>query len=92
MLSSLQINKNESNFVYYSHRLLVELAEGAMWIWKAMEDYHGTSVNSLALKYRDLRNWSNCASINVQAAQWTMVLVLSTALMNAAAKSELNAI
>ena len=92
VLSWSQVNSKESNFVYYSHRLLVELAEGAMWIWKAMEDYHGTTVNSVALKNRKTQNWSNLARNNTNTAQWTMVSVLTTALMNAASKWEINAI
>lgn len=78
--------------MYYSHRLLVELAEGAMWIWKAKEDYHGTTVNLFALEHSERKNWANLARDNVQTAQWTMVSVLPSALVNAAEKSEVNAL
>ena len=78
--------------MYYSHGLRVELAQGALWLWKAGEDYHGTTVNSFALDYIDVKNWAKLARDNVQAAQSTMVSVLPNALTNAAVKSEVNAI
>ena len=57
-----------------------------------MKDDHGTTVNSVALKYRDTRHWSSLARNNMDAAQWTTVSVLTTALTNAAVRSEANAI
>ena len=76
----------EANFCYVSHKLLIELAEGAMWFWNATEDYHGTSVSSCALEKKV--NWAKRAREDPDAAQWTLVSVFPIALTNAAKRKE----
>ena len=78
----------ESNFFYSSHKLIIELAEGAMWIWDAKTDYHGTSVNALSLNKNT--NWQKLAKDDPSAAQWTLVSVFPKAVTNAASKKEAN--
>ena len=81
-----------SNTIFITQILLGYSSKGAMWFWRAMDDYHGTTVNLVALKYRDVRNWSNLAKFNPSIAQWTMVSVITAALVYAAGKSEVNSI
>ena len=80
----------ESNFFYSSHKLIVELAEGAMWGWDAQRDHHGTSVNSVSL--RKGVNWPRLARDDPDAAQWTLVSVFPKAVTNAARKKAANEI
>ena len=80
----------ESNFFYSSHKLILELAEGATWFWDAQKDYHGTSVNSVSL--RKGVNWPRLARDDPDAAQWTLVSVFPRAVVNAAGKKAANEI
>ena len=80
----------ESNFFYSSHKLIIELAEGAMWIWDAAKDCHGTSANSVSL--RGETNWLRLARGDPDAAQWTLVSVFPKAVTNAAEKKSANEI
>lgn len=84
------MKRDESNFVYFSHRLIVELAVGVLWLWRAKEDHHGTTVNAMALSHRHIKNWANLARDNVNAAQWTVASVLPHAVAAAAAKTQAN--
>ena len=78
----------ESNFYYASYKLLVELAEGVLWIWDAVQDYHGTTANSLQLKKPD--TWERYAAKQPEAAQWTVVMVLPKAVSAAAKAQDIN--
>ena len=80
----------ESNFFYSSHKLILELAEGATWFWDAQKDYHGMSVNSVSL--RKGVNWPRLARDDPDAAQWTLVSVFPRAVINAAGKKVVNEI
>ena len=84
------MDKFESNFFYSSHKLILELAEGAIWFWDAQRDYHGTSVNSVSL--RKGVNWPKLAHDDPDAAQWTLVSVFPRAVVNAARKKAANEI
>lgn len=77
--------------MYFSHKLIIELAKGSLWLWEAKEDYHGTTVNSMALTHRDIESWSALAKNDPDAAQWTLVSVLPQSVTFAAAKAEANA-
>ena len=79
-----------SNFFYSSHKLILELAEGATWFWDAQKDYHGTSVNSVSL-HKGI-NWPKLARDDPDAAQWTLVSVFPRAVVNAAGKKAANEI
>ena len=76
----------ESNFIYASYKLLVELAEGALWVWNAQDDYHGTTANSLKLQKPS--SWGKYAEKNPDVAQWTLVSVLPRAVTGAAVSQE----
>ena len=78
----------ESNFCYVSHKLLIELAQGTMWVWDATRDHHGTSVNTISLEKKV--NWAKRARDDPDAAQWTLVSVFPVALVKAAEKKEAN--
>ena len=56
-----------------------------------MTDYHGTSVNGLSLKHKDIKNWGTVAKNDPDSAQWTVVSVIPNAVARAAAKMEMNA-
>ena len=77
-------------FFYASYKLLIELAEGAMWIWDATEDYHGTTANTLQL--HDPENWHRYAKSQPDKGQWTVVSVLPQAVTRSAITQELNTI
>lgn len=84
----LQVDRKQSNFFYASHKLLVELDKGAMWVWKAKDDYHGTTTNTVSLNRAT--NWSRLAKNDPEAAQWTLVSVFPVAVTSAAARAENN--
>jgi hypothetical protein len=71
-----QVKRHESNFVYASHALVVELADQAYWFWNAPDDAHGSTLNDLALRHpRSYRSY--VASEKAEGrAQWTRVLVM----------------
>ena len=76
--------------MYFSHKLVIELAKGSLWLWEAEEDYHGTTVNSMALTNSNIENWSALAKNDPDAAQWTLVSVLPQSVAFAAVKAEAN--
>jgi hypothetical protein len=39
------LDRNSSNFVWISHRVLVEMADNMHWFWMAAKDKHGTTVS-----------------------------------------------
>lgn len=85
--SSTQIPRNESNFVWGSHRLLVEMHNNQYWFWNAPEDHHGTTMNSLALKYpKKYKNFMKTDGYK-HWAQWTRVSVLPSAVVSAAGRA-----
>ena len=84
------MNNNESNFIYFSHRIIVELSEGSVWFWKSKEDHHGTSTNAMSMKHRSIKNWARLARDNPNGAQWTLVSVFPQAVVQAAIKAEAN--
>ncbi|KAF7426598.1 hypothetical protein PC9H_008967 [Pleurotus ostreatus] len=68
---SSKVPRSESNFVWGDHKLIVELAEGARWIWRASQDRHGSTANSVALSNPD--NWRTMCKKDPEACQWTRV-------------------
>ncbi|KAF8512703.1 hypothetical protein JB92DRAFT_3116906 [Gautieria morchelliformis] len=71
---SNKVLRSESNFIWASHKLTVEMEEGAFWFWNASQDYHGTSMNRIAL----LRpaTFKNFVKHAPDDAQWTLVHVV----------------
>lgn len=61
--------------------MLIELAEGVMWVWDAAEDYHGTTANSLRL--RKPGTWQKFAKDDPSVAQCTVASVLPKAVLSA---------
>lgn len=57
-----------------------------LWVWDAAKDYHGTTVNRLQL--RKPAKWGAYAKDFPDAAQWTVVSVLPTAVGRAARAEE----
>lgn len=71
-----QVKRHESNFVYASHGLVVELADQAYWFWNAPDDAHGSTLNQLALRHpRSYRGYVKLEQADTRA-QWTRVLVM----------------
>ncbi|KAJ8694135.1 hypothetical protein PTI98_009069 [Pleurotus ostreatus] len=68
---SPKVPRSESNFVWGDHKLIVELAEGARWIWRASRDRHGSTANSVALS--NPNNWRTMCEKDPEACQWTRV-------------------
>ncbi|KAF9487091.1 hypothetical protein BDN71DRAFT_1437104 [Pleurotus eryngii] len=63
---SPKVPRSESNFVWEDHKLIVELAEGAHWIWRASRDRHGSTANSVALS--NPNNWRTMCEKNPEAS------------------------
>jgi hypothetical protein len=80
-----QIPRNESNFVYASHSLLLEMAQNMFWFWRAQEDEHGTTMNSLALKHP--RSFAKYAHHAGDRGQWTRAEVLPHSVVQSATTS-----
>jgi hypothetical protein len=81
-----QIKRDQSNFVWTSHGLVVEMAENVFWFWNAPEDSHGTTMNDLALKHP--RSYKTYVATEPERAQWTRVSVMTHAVMVADRKAE----
>jgi len=79
---SESVKRNESNFVWQSHKLLVELQEGAYWFWDAPVHYHGTTMNHLALTHP--QSYKLLASDRSHDGQWTLVNTFPKAVVDAA--------
>ena len=72
-----QVKSHESNFVYTSHALVIELAEEAYWFWNAPYDAHGSTLNNLALSHP--RSYHGYVTLEraYNRAQWTRVIFSS---------------
>jgi hypothetical protein len=82
-----QIPRNESNFVWGSHRLVLEMQENMYWFWNAPDDYHGTTMNNLALKRPETyKNYMKSEKYK-DRAQWTRVSVMPHAVVAAAGRA-----
>jgi hypothetical protein len=88
MLKQVQIPRNESNFVWTSHNLIVELDHMAYWFWNAPEDAHGTTQNSMALKHPLRYSGFILDPQYKDKAQWTRVFVIPTAVAAATTRED----
>lgn len=68
------IARDESNFVWASHGLLVEMAHNTLWFWDSKNDHHGTTLNSLMLAKSSLT--PKARRDNASLAQWTRVYTI----------------
>jgi hypothetical protein len=64
---------DESNFVWTSHKLVVEMKENMMWFWDAAVDAHGTTHSALSMRKE---NWKLYARDYPDHGQWTRVLTI----------------
>ena len=64
---------DESNFVWTSHRLIVEMKKNMFWFWNAPVDMHGTTHSRLSLEQE---NWKAYAVKYPEAGQWTRVMTI----------------
>jgi hypothetical protein len=81
-----QVKRHESNFVWCSHSLVLELAENAIWFWDAPADKHGTTMNSLALHHP--KSYKSFITKEPERAQWTRACVMTHAVMAADRRQE----
>jgi hypothetical protein len=83
-----QVKRHESNFVFTSHALIIELAEQAYWFWNAPEDAHGSTLNDLALQHP--RSYHGYVTLETadNRAQWTRVQVMPHRVVAANIKKE----
>ena len=81
-----QIKRDESNFVWCSHALVVELAENAFWFWNAPADKHGTTMNHLALHHP--KSYKSYITKEPDRGQWTRASVMTHAVMAADRRQE----
>ena len=71
-----QVKRHESNFVFASRALVIELTNQAYWFWNAQDDAHGSTFNDLALRHpRSYRRYVTLEKAD-NKAQWTRVLVM----------------
>ncbi|KAF8053701.1 hypothetical protein FPV67DRAFT_1462010, partial [Lyophyllum atratum] len=71
MRRSAQMKRSESNFVWSSHGVVIEMAERLFWFWDAPNDSHGTTTNDLALSHP--ANYGAYIKSAPDRAQWTRV-------------------
>ncbi|GLB45607.1 hypothetical protein LshimejAT787_2400650 [Lyophyllum shimeji] len=81
-----QVKRDESNFVFHSHGVVVEMAEGMYWFWNAPKDFHGTTINEVALQRP--KTYQKYMSTAPNRAQWTRATVLTSAVVAAAKRRE----
>ncbi|KAF8074472.1 hypothetical protein FPV67DRAFT_1445537 [Lyophyllum atratum] len=81
MRRSAQMKRSESNFVWSSHGVVIEMAERLFWFWDAPNDSHGTTTNDLALSHP--ANYGAYIKSAPDRAQWTRVTVLPSAVLAA---------
>jgi hypothetical protein len=85
-LHILQIQREESNFVYGDYKLIVELSHDAHWFWDATKDAHGTTSNKLAMSKPD--RWKKYIAGQPNAAQWTCAQTIPYAVASSASNSK----
>jgi hypothetical protein len=78
---SLEVKRNESNFVYYDYKLILELAQDMHWFWRAWIDAHGTTTNNLVMCKPE--KWKRYIIKDGEAAQWTSVQTIPRTVANA---------
>jgi hypothetical protein len=84
----VQIPRNESNFVWTSHNLVVELDHMTYWFWNAPKDAHGTTQNALSLRHpKSYKKYINKPG-QKERAQWTRVFVIPTAVGDAVRRED----
>ena len=82
-LKQFKVQRNESNFVWTSHSLIVELNHHSWWFWNAPEDAHGTTMNNLALKHpTSYKTYIGKENVK-ERAQWTRTFVIPHAVSTA---------
>lgn len=69
---------DESNFVWSSHKLIVEMQKNMFWFWNAPVDMHGTTHSRLSLEQE---NWKVYAAKYPDAGQWTRVMTMPHAVV-----------
>jgi hypothetical protein len=72
----LQMPCDESNFVWTSHKLVVEMKENMMWFWNAVVEAHGTTHSALSMRKE---NWKLYARDYPDHGQWTRVMTIPQA-------------
>lgn len=85
-----QIPTDESNFVYVSHKLIVEMRQNMLWFWDASKDSHGTTHCHLSSSET---KWKEFATSDEDSGQWTRVMTMPHAVATAlkrAAVSDFN--
>jgi hypothetical protein len=75
-LTSVQIPRHHSNFVWAEYKLLAELEEGCFWYWRAQGSVHGTSMNHIAMRHRENHEKYFRVKSAKDAAQWTRVMTI----------------
>ena len=66
-----KIQRDQSNFVWTSHRLLVEMTENTHWYWDASRDHHGTTAGKLTLDNPGSNLSQTFITKFANDAQWT---------------------
>jgi hypothetical protein len=83
-----QLNPNSSNFVWISHRILAEMADGMRWFWLAAEDKHGSTVSREAMM-EPPKVTAKFIRKNPEFAQQTTASVLPMAVIKAQRRLQL---
>lgn len=69
---------NESNFVWTSHKLIVEMKKNMFWYWDTSSDSHETTHSKLTLMKDD---WRLHARDSPNTGQWTRVITMPSAVV-----------
>lgn len=83
-----QVTRHESNFVYTSHGLVIELADQTYWFWNSPDDAHGSTLNHLALTHPGSYHRYVTLETADNRAQWTRVLVMPRSVVAANLRNE----
>jgi hypothetical protein len=81
------VHRDESNFVFGNHKVILQLNQGSHWFWRANIDMHGTTTNKVAMQHPC--KWKTPEFLeNADIAQWTHVNTIPKAVVGALLKSQ----
>ena len=74
---TLQIKKYEANFVLNARKLLIELQEGTIWGWDAVNEPHGTTLSQFTMTHGS-KITASLVKNQPEIAQQTAVFTIPT--------------
>jgi hypothetical protein len=78
---------DEGNFFYLNYKLLVELDSHMLWVWDAMNTWHGTTVNRIIVDNPTSWKRMACNRKNIKEGQTITVQTTSADIQRAAQRT-----